>query len=100
MITGKTCRYRVRGWLSLTQYIEGQTDDGDPFWDDVTKRIRLDKTVLADSEWEAEDTVVSQAMGVTFETAEWADKSPTITCEELPEDERLRLMGATPLLEV
>ena len=97
MITGQTARYRVQGTLEVISefYLLGYNMT--KWEDEYLGRFEVDRVVLADDEWEAE-RVVSGDLPSDFYDWQWVE-GPMVTREEIPEDERMRLMGAVPLLE-
>ena len=97
MITGQTARYRVQGTLEVISefYLPGYNMT--KWGDEYLGRLKVDRMVLADDEWEAEREV-SDDLPSAFYDWQWVE-GPMVAREEIPEDERMRLLGAVPLLE-
>ena len=97
MITGQTARYRVQGTLEVISefYLPGYNMT--KWEDEYIGQFKADRVVLADDEWEAEQEALGD-LSSSFYDWQWI-KGPMVTREEIPEDERMRLLGAVPLLE-
>lgn len=91
-ITGHTAWFTVTGKIKATAFVrEGSRDC---FVEkEITSQFTVNRTVLANNEDEAENLVL---FGLNADDWEWVD-GPIITRKEMPEDERLRLLGVPTL---